>query len=229
MFARYMEDYYRSKLGVKEICELAGFSKSTFDRWLKRNDLKPRQSYFAMIDTGNKELDQVLKDRYSSIVNRCNGKTTDYYGKYNGLPYMAIYEWVDFCHENKEKLLNMWDDFDSNRQFGSRYSISVDRVDESKGYTKDNIQFVTHGFNSWKRSITPIEVTHEGKIDYFLTKKDASLHYGLREQAIGEVYNQSPYHIKGYEVRGSTIQEVLSKRKFASVEEYYERTMHIRE
>ena len=104
VFSEYMEDYYRSKIGVKEICKLAGSSPTTFRRWMKKENLTPRQTYFKNINTGIISLDQVLKDRYSSIVNRCNGKTTDYYGKYKGLPYMTIYEWVEFCHDNKEKL-----------------------------------------------------------------------------------------------------------------------------
>ena len=221
MFSKYMEDYYRSKIGVKELCKLADSSPTTFRRWMKRENLTPRQTYFKNINTGVKGLDQVLKDRYSSIVNRCNGKTTDYYGRYKGLPYMTIYEWVDFCHDNKEKLLKMWGTFVKNKHFGSKYSISVDRINEAEGYTKENTQFVTHGFNSWKRSVSAIEVTHKNKTDYFLTKKEASLFYGLREQSIGEVYNDKPHHVKGYIVLDSSIEDVLQHHNFNSLEDYY--------
>lgn len=222
VFSEYMEDYYRSKIGVKEICKLAGSSPTTFRRWMKKENLTPRQTYFKNINTGIISLDQVLKDRYSSIVNRCNGKTTDYYGKYKGLPYMTIYEWVEFCHDNKEKLLKMWGVFIENRDCGSKYSISVDRIDEADGYTKENIQFVTHGFNSWKRSVFPIKVTYLGKINYFLTREDASNFYGLRKQAIGEVYNKRKYALEGYEVEDTSIDTVLKKNGMRDLSDYYQ-------
>lgn len=221
MFEKYLDDYYKSKMGVTEICNLVGSSPSTFRRWLKKNNLTPRQKYLKQIDTGNDDLNQVLKDRYSSIINRCNGKTTDYYGKYKGKPYMPVYEWVEFCNKNKEKLLEMWKVFEENNQENRRYSISVDRIDDFDGYTKNNTQFVTHGFNSWKRSVFPIKVTHKDKTDYFLSREEASLFYGLRKQSIGEVYNKSKYHVKGYDVVDSTLNEVLKNNSVETLEEYY--------
>lgn len=221
MFENYLDDYYKSKKGVTEICNLVGSSPTTFRRWLKKNNLTPRQKYLKQIDTGNDSLNEVLKDRYSSIINRCNGKTTDYYGKYKGKPYMPVYEWVEFCNQNKEKLLKMWEIFLEKGKGNRKYSISVDRINDDGGYTKENTQFVTHGFNSWKRSVFPIKVTHKNKTNYFLTKEEASLFYGLRRQAVGEVYNQSQHHTKGYEVKESRIGKVLNEHGVESLEEYY--------
>lgn len=229
MFSGHLDDYYKSKIGVKEMCDMVGSSPTTFRRWLKRKGLTPRQKHLNLIDTGDEELNQTLKDRYSSIINRCNGKTTDYYGKYNGLPYMPVYEWVDFCNANREKLLKMWKVFKDNAGSGRRYSISVDRINDSDGYTWENTQFVTHGFNSWKRSIRPIKVTHKNETDYFFTQEEASLFYGLRKQAIGEVYNKTPYHLKGYEVVDSTVEEVLKNNSFNSLEEYYNHLLTLEE
>lgn len=220
MFESYLDDYYKSKIGVKEMCDLVGSSPTTFRRWLKKNNLTPRQKYLKLIDTGDEGLDQTLKDRYSSIVNRCNGKTTDYYGKYKGKPYIPVYEWVEFCNDHKEKLLAMWEVYEKNSR-DMRYSISVDRIDDEDGYTKENTQFVTHGFNSWKRNIFPIKVAHDNETNFFLTREDASLFYGLRKQAIGEIYNKTPYHIKGYNVEKSTVEEVLDNNNLKTLEEYY--------
>lgn len=227
MFKEHLDDYYKSKVGVTEICELVGSSPSTFRRWLKKNNLTPRQKYLNQINTGNDDLNQLLKNRYSSIINRCNGKTTDYYGKYKGKPYMPVYEWVNFCNANKDKLLKMWEVYKQNPTENRRYSISVDRIDNNGGYTKDNTQFVTHGFNSWKRNIFPIKVTHKNETNYFFTKEDASLFYGLRRQAIGEVYNKTHYHVRGYEIDVSTVEAVLKENNFESLEKYYNALLEI--
>lgn len=220
MFEKYLDDYYKSKLNVKEICNIVGSSPTTFRRWLKRNDLLPRQEYLKFINTGIEGLNQTLKDRYSSIINRCNGKTTDYYGRYKGKPYMPIYEWVDFCNEHKEVLVDMWNVYLKNNR-SSKYAVSVDRLGNEGGYTKDNIQFVTHGFNSWKRVVNPISVTHESETNYFMTYEEASIHYGLRRQAIGEVLKGVNSYVEGFEVARSTIGAVLKHNNIKSIEEYY--------
>lgn len=221
MFRKHLDDYYKSKIGVREMCGLVNSSPTTFSRWLKKNNLIPRQNYLKKIDTGNERLNQTLKDRYSSIINRCNGKTTDYYGRYNGLDYMPVYEWVIFCNSQKDKLLDMWETY-IQKGNNSKFAISVDRIKNSEGYTKENTQFVTHGFNSWKRSVFPIKVTYLGEINYFLTREDASNFYGLRKQAIGEVYNKRKYALEGYEVEDTSIDTVLKKNGMRDLSDYYQ-------
>lgn len=221
MFEKYLDDYYKSKINVKEMCKLVNSSPTSFRRYLERNKLIPRQKYLKLIDTGIDGLNQVLKDRYSSIINRCNGKTTDYYGHYAGKDYMPVYEWVEFCNEHKSQLQEMWQVYMEHNK-SSKYAISVDRIDNEKGYTKDNIQFVTHGFNSWKRILNPIKVMHENKTNYFMSCEEASFYYGLRRQAIGESLNKSKYHIREYRVEKSTIEEVLGSRGLNNLSEYYE-------
>lgn len=220
MFEKYLDDYYKSKIGVKKICNEVGVVTSTFNRYLKKNKLRTRTKCFGSINTGVIELNETLKKRYSSIVNRCNGKSTDYYGHYNGKEYMPIYEWADYCNENKELLKQMWESYTEHKR-ANKYAISIDRIDDKLGYTKENIQFVIQGFNSWKRNIRPIKVTYNDKSNYFLTCEEASYHYGLRRQAIGECLNGAIHHVAGYKVDKSTIKEVLQNRNIDSLEEYY--------
>lgn len=221
MFDKYLNDYYIFKVDVKEIAELEECTPSTFNRWLKRNGHTPRQKWFAKIDTGIKELDKVLHDRYIYMLKRCKYKRDDRYERYKTMEYMPVYEYVEFCNNNKEVVTHLWYTYvGSGRK--TKYAISLDRIDNNKGYLKDNVKFVTHGFNSWKRSVFPIKVTHDGRPDYFLTKEDASLNYGLRRQSIGEVYNNNPYHVKGYMVEESTVEEVLMMRKMESLFDYYQ-------
>lgn len=222
MFEKYLTDYYKSAIGVKEICEKEGCVATTFNRWLKSAGYLPRQKWLKLIDTGNAELDKNLKDRYSSMVNRCKGGYTDHYGHYNGKEYVPVYEWVEFCNANKEQLLKMWDVYLKNGR-SRKYSVSVDRINDDDGYVVGNMQFVTHGFNSWKRNISPLRVEHDGKVDYFMTREEASRYYGLRKQTIGEIMYGMPYHMKGYEVEKSTLLDVLNAKKVETLEEYYEK------
>ncbi len=224
MFEKYLDDYYKSKIGVREICNAVGREPSTFRRYLKRNGLLNRSDWYSKIDTGIEELDQTLKTRYCSMVNRCKGKSTDYYGHYAGKDYMTICEWADFCNSNKDRLITLWNEYVLHGR-NNKYSVSIDRFNNDHGYLLDNIQFVSHGFNSWKRSIRPIVVTHEGKTDYFMTCEEASAYYWLRKQTIGECLNGFRYCIKGYLVSYSTIEEVLTMQGINDLQGYYSMTL----
>lgn len=220
MFEEQLEDYYKNK-SVKEICKNLGISQTTFNRKLRENKIPNRRSFLRLIDTGDAELNQTLKTKYLSIVNRCNGKSTDKYGHYNGMDYVKVYEWVEFCNDNKERLLQMWDVYKTSGKL--KYAISVDRIADSKGYLIGNMQFVFHGFNSWKKSLNPISVLHDGKIDYFMGFEEASRHYGLRSQSIGEAYAQTKYRLKGYDVKKVGYKDVLSHRGVSALIDYYEK------
>lgn len=225
MFKKYLGDYYTFKISVKEMVEKEGVTPSTFNRWLRRNGYTSRQKWFSKINTGVHELDDVLHSRYIYLLKRCKYKRNDRYKNYKTMSYMPVYEFVQFCNENKITVKKLWNDYiKSGRK--PKCAISLDRINNDVGYNLNNVEFVTHGFNSWKRSIFPIKVTHKNKVNYFLSKKDASLFYGLRHQAIGEVYNNSEYHVKGYVAEESTIDEVLSERRFSTLFEYYQ---HIEE
>lgn len=225
MFTKYLDDYYRSKIDVKTICQREGCAKTTFARWLRRNGMTPRQTYLKALDTGIAELDQTLKTRYSSIVNRCNGKSTDYYGRYNGKEYVPVYEWVEFCNSQRARLVSLWETYIQHGR-DSKYAVSIDRVDDEDGYVSGNMQFVTHGFNSWKRTVAPIAVAHEGETSCFLTREEASRFYGLRRQALGEVLNGNRYSPQGFGAVESTVAEVLAGRSIASLEAYYDLLLH---
>ena len=221
MFEKYLIDYYKSKISVKEICEKEGCVPTTFNRWLKNNGYLPRQNWLKLIDTGNEELNKNLKDRYSSMVNRCKGGYTDHYGHYNGKEYVTVYEWVEYCNANKVRLLRLWDAYITNSR-SRKYSVSVDRINDEHGYLVENMQFVTHGFNSWKRNVTPLKVEHNGVANYFMTREEASRYYGLRKQTIGEILSGMPYHMKGYDVSESNSDDVMKAKKVKTLEEYYE-------
>ena len=208
MFGKYLDDYYKGKKRVGEICQIVNLHPSTFNRYLKKNGLLTKTQWYARIDTGIKELDKTLKVKYCSIINRCNGKSTDYYGKYKDKEYPTICEWADYCNQNKGLLIEMWNAFIQKGKI-KKYAISIDRLDNNLGYVEGNVNFVTHGFNSWKRNLNPISVKHKDENKYFMMCEEASAYYGLRRQTIGECLNKSKYCMKGYYVEYSNIEVVL--------------------
>ena len=220
MFEKYLVDYYTKRIGATEICEIEGVPVHFFHLYLSKNNLPSRFIVLNGIDTGDKALDKTLKIKYSSMSNRCRGKATDKYGHYNGLAYMSVFEWRDFCNSNKGILLEMWCNY-IDRGKKLKYAISIDRIDERKGYIIDNVQFRINGFNSWKRNLFPVKVTHNNVEMFFMSSEEASRYYGLRRQDIGECLNKAKYHIKGYEVESSDVERVLMETNIKTLEEYY--------
>ena len=226
MIEKYLNDYYTKKIGVKEICEELKISPTTFRRRLEELGLPNRMNVMNNLNTGDKDLDKSLKIKYSSMTNRCRGMSTDKYGHYNGLDYMDVFEYVELCNSNRGKLLTMWNKYiESGKQL--KYSISIDRLDNSLGYTNKNIQFVPHGYNSWKRGVIPISVNHDGITSYFMSSEEGSRFYGLRKQAINECLRKIPYHLRGYKTEYSTIEDVLYFARVDSLREYYDKFIDI--
>ena len=220
MIEKYYNDYFKGKITARNICELESISNSVFIRRLKKVGLKPYKSYYKDIKIGDDDLNKMLRNKYSSIASRCSGNSTDKYGHYNGLDYMTIQEYVLLCNENKELLNYMWNEYiDSGKD--RKHTISVDRINNNKGYVVGNLQFILNGFNSWKRGITPVRVTHKGETKYFMSSEEASRSYGLRKQTINECLRKTPYHLKGYDTELSSVEEVLNFVGVKSIEEYY--------
>lgn len=63
--------------------------------------------------------------------------------------------------------------------FQRRMAPSIDRIDNKKGYTLDNIEFISHGENSCKDKKVPVRL-HEknGTVTEFETMQDAGKYVG---------------------------------------------------
>lgn len=102
-------------------------------------------------------------------------------------------------------------------------SFYIHSIDNSKGYFKDNMQFITNGLNGFKRNINPIKVTHNGKEKCFMSSKEASRYYGIRQNTIGDIL-RGEYRLasKEYTVESSNLETVLKENGFGNLNEYYE-------
>lgn len=217
-----LQNYYRGRIPTKKVVEKLGITHDVFYKQLKEMGLHTKTYYYRQIQTGDEVLDQTLKSKYYSIIERSKG-TTDYdtYNSYvKSDDYLTIIEYVEFVYENIDRLKEMWKEYiDNDREL--KYAISVDRIDNMKPYHKGNIEFVTSGFNSWRRNVRPIKVTLDKETNYFLSAQEASSYYDLRRSSIGEILNGRRLYYDKYKVEHSTIEEVLNKNGVKNLHEYY--------
>lgn len=221
---KYLDDFYHLKISQKDIMERENISRNDLRKDIKNAGILTPQQWRGKINTGIKELDKKLNEIYSGIATRCNGNTNDKYKLkvYDGLDYLSIIEWVEFCNNRKDKLLTIWRNYlDNNKE--AKYMISIDRIDSDKGYILDNIQFVSFGFNSWKRNINPLRVCKEnGEWKYFMSGEEGSKYYNLRRQSIGDLLRGQYREISNaYKVEKSTVKEVLLQNNISTLEDYY--------
>lgn len=220
----YMGDYRKLRISIKDILADMGISRTTFLRRMKERGLESNFHLYKKLDFGDEELNTSLKNKYHNIVRRCNNYDSYQYknGAYNGMEYLPLDEWVDFCLDSKDELIPMWERYLKSDK-DMRLAISVDRVDNNEGYYKDNLQFVTHGFNSFKRNMRPVKVTHKEEDKHFMSPKEAGRSYGIREQSLGDMLNGIYREVsKEFKIEDSDIQTVLKKNNIRNCEEYYE-------
>jgi hypothetical protein len=219
----YMDDYYKLKTNGKEIQEKMGISSRKFYKLMKENDLKTIRKIYPKLDLGIEELNTGLKNRYSDIVKRCNNYESYQYknGKYKEMYYLSLKDWVDLCLENKDEILKMWDEF-IDKGKDPRLTLSVDRVNDGKGYFKNNIQFIISGVNTLKRNANPIKVTFLNKNYYFMSCQEASRYFNLREKTLGDLL-RGVKRKEGdkYLVETTDIKTVLSENNINDISEYY--------
>jgi len=222
MFEKYANDYYKGRIKQAEICKLENIYSHKLYKIMNEEGYKPYQKVFDGIDTGIKELNRLLRNRYSDIVGRCNGTYGDKYGHYNGLEYISNIEWVEFCNLNKDKLVEIWYKYIINKDL--KYAVSIDRIEDSKGYILGNLDFVSHGFNSWKRTLLrPIKVIdlQDNEEYYFMSCAEGSDYFNIREQVLSEILRNTLYHDKNFLVEVSTIECVLKNKNCKNIKEYY--------
>lgn len=221
---KYMKDYRLMKINDLHIMNDLGVSRSTFQNYMRDSGRLTNYAIQGQLQTGNKNLDSLLRVKYNGIVRRCN---SDRQG-YSNLEYLPVNEWVEFCLEHTEQLNEMF-----NRYIASgkdlKFAVSIDRLDDGKGYFVDNMQFITHGLNGFKRNVNPVKVTYNNETRYFMTAKEASRYYDIRQNTFGDMLRGIDRIVgQDYEVEHSDIDTVLKHNNMNSLNDYYE-THYIKE
>ena len=117
--------------------------KECTKRYMRERDTRPldRKRYRT-------NPDRYLKHKYYMMKRRCGGKSNHH--SYDGMEIMPFDEWLEWCEETRPrfmKLFNGWikSSWDRNK------APSIDRIDNSLGYIRGNIQWMTNYENTLKR------------------------------------------------------------------------------
>ena len=97
----------------------------------------------------NKE--RIKWHRYRGIVNRCTGKHKNRTYKVEGMEYLTKEQYSKWWKKNLaefEKCYKVWEQ----SGFKNKFAPSIDRIDSSKGYMPNNMQWLTFSLNCIKHT-----------------------------------------------------------------------------
>ena len=104
---------------------------------------------------------RVWQKRYAHMVARHEGRSTNSSGS-QGKGICTREEFFEWCKhfDNLNEFIALFYDWAA-EGFPLRLSPSVDRIDSTKGYTCDNLQWLSFEENCRKNNINPITHTNE--------------------------------------------------------------------
>lgn len=111
-------------------------------------NMKDRREYQRNYSKGLKGR---LVRCYNHMYQRCNGNHIGY-KRYKGLDVLSRDDFYNYSLNDKDYLRLHSDWVNSNYKRG--LCPSIDRIDSSRGYTLDNIRWVTHSENSRLGSVS---------------------------------------------------------------------------
>lgn len=140
-----------------------------------------------------------LRTRYTELKQRCINPNKSYSKYYFGLEYCSLKEFLDKFKKdiNFLKLFKQW----QKTNFKYKLCPSIDRIDNSKGYLINNLQFITHSENSTKDQKTlKIEVYNKSGefISEHASLNDAVRYYNVQQSNAWKVVYGYRKHTKGF-------------------------------
>ncbi|MCF8012667.1 MAG: hypothetical protein K9L56_15470 [Clostridiales bacterium] len=210
--------YWEDSLSLREIADKLDWSYSKiYYRFREKHDIPTHEIIWSKLEIQDQELRKTLNTKYSSMKARIEGRNGR--SRYEGLDLLPEPKFVELCNENQDRIREIWNRYlEFDREL--KYALSIDRIDRSLGYTKDNIQFVPSGFNSWKDEINPVKVTCEDDTYYFASATGGAKQLGWRSDDIRQVM-RGESNPRNVSVQPISIDELLKYHNLDSLKEYY--------
>jgi len=211
--------YWQDGLSLKEISNRLDVPQSTiYYHFRTKHDIPTHNTVWQNLEIDDQELRETLNTKYSGMKARTEGRSNK--KKYEGLELLSEPEFIHLCNENKKRILKIWNKYiNSGRDL--KYALSIDRIDNSLGYTKNNIQFVFNGFNSWKDEINPIKIVKDSETYYFSSSAEAGRFLGCREDDIREPLRNEQYNRQNIDISEISVNKLLSKYNCNNLYSYY--------
>lgn len=168
-----------SNNGIHKIkCSVCGFEKSVISTVL-----------YHKIGLSHQGCGNFVKDKYykklhstwSSLRTRTNNKNCNAYKDYGGRGITSVdFEYFnDFYNYAKPLLISAEKEYNT-------FNLSIDRIDNNKGYSIGNIRFVTADIQSRNRRTNRkcVGISPNGEIYYFKVISDFAKQHGLCKSCI---------------------------------------------
>ncbi len=143
-----LDEFYTHKgmtdghLGKCKTCskqDVRGNYAENRERYRERERLKYRLS-----------IDRLILTKYYGIRRRSE---EDYYHSHNhtviGMPYLSKKQFMEWADENMGTFIKLYRKW-AESGYSTKLAPSVDRIDNNLGYTKNNLQWLTHSENTSK-------------------------------------------------------------------------------
>lgn len=118
----------------------------TKEERLKRQRERRRQNGNADTKKYEKTINGFLMRMYRNMKSRVSGVQSKKAHLYKGKELLDKEEFYEFA-AHSPMFLVLWEGYVS-KDYDRKVAPTVDRIDSSKGYTLDNMQWVTHSVNS---------------------------------------------------------------------------------
>jgi len=120
------------------------------------------------------DIERLFKSKWKGMKRRCTNKNESSYKDYGGRGIKVCERWDTFAYF----FIDMWDSYLLHKALNG--TTELDRIDNSKGYYKENCRWVTHAENSNNRRNRQL---FRGK-----TLKEWSVELGVKRSTLAQRY-----------------------------------------